>query len=83
MVAGGRQAARGGDRRVGPHGTPDALHHDRARQNQIVATGAILLRFTAADLRAGRLPATIARHVHRPGCGDAAQAGGLRWVGGR
>lgn len=51
---------------AGPHGTPDALYLDRARQNAVVATGAILLRFTAADLRAGRLPPVIARHVHHP-----------------
>lgn len=61
---------------VGPHGTPDALHRDRARQNAIVATGAILLRFTAADVQAGRLPTAVARYVHHPG--PRARETGLR-----
>lgn len=50
---------------AGPHGTPDALHRDRVRQNAIVATGAVVLRFTAADIHAGRVPATVSRYVPR------------------
>ncbi|MBF0686174.1 MAG: hypothetical protein IR158_00200 [Cellulomonas sp.] len=50
---------------AGPHGTPEALHRDRARQNAVVGTGALLLRFTAWDVHAGRLPATVSRYVPR------------------
>lgn len=46
-----------------PHGAPDALYRDRARQNAIVATGALLLRFTADDLRHHRVAEEVARHV--------------------
>jgi very-short-patch-repair endonuclease len=46
-----------------PHGAPDALYRDRARQNAIVATGALLLRFTADDLRHHRVAQEVARHV--------------------
>ena len=52
---------------AGPHSTPDALFHDRRRQNEIVATGAVLVRFTADDIRSGDVvPATIRRHLRRP-----------------
>ncbi len=47
-----------------PHSTPDALFHDRSRQNAIVAAGATLVRFTAADIRTEHVvPSTIRRHL--------------------
>lgn len=46
-----------------PHGTPEALHRDRERQNAIVATGAVVLRFTARDVHAGRVASTVVRHL--------------------
>ncbi len=54
---------------AGPHGAPDALFRDRQRQNAVVATGTLMLRFTAADLRAGRVAASVSRHLAsaRPG----------------
>ena len=48
---------------AGPHGTPEAVHRDRERQNAIVATGALLLRFTATDVRRGVVASSVARHV--------------------
>ncbi|QCB94658.1 hypothetical protein [Cellulomonas shaoxiangyii] len=51
---------------AGPHGTPAALFHDRARQNAIVATGAVVLRFTARDVHAGTVARTVRRHPLRP-----------------
>ncbi|UCN13763.1 hypothetical protein LFM56_12725 [Cellulomonas iranensis] len=51
---------------AGPHATPAALYRDRERQNAIVATGALLLRFTADDVAAGRVARTLARHLLRP-----------------
>ncbi|MCC2336310.1 endonuclease domain-containing protein [Cellulomonas wangsupingiae] len=50
---------------AGPHTTPEAVFRDRQRQNAVVATGTLLLRFTAADVRAGRVAATVARYVPR------------------
>lgn len=50
---------------VGPHGTPEALYRDRERQNAVVATGALLLRFTAADVRRGVVPVAVAHHLRR------------------
>ncbi|UZN03963.1 hypothetical protein [Cellulomonas sp. S1-8] len=57
---------------AGPHGAPEALFRDRERQNRVVATGAVVLRFTAQDIRAGRVAGTIAAHTRpsrltRPG----------------
>ncbi|KSW18929.1 type IV toxin-antitoxin system AbiEi family antitoxin domain-containing protein [Cellulomonas sp. B6] len=51
---------------AGPHSTPAALYRDRERQNAIVATGATLLRFTASDVAAGRIPAVLAPHLAGP-----------------
>ena len=48
---------------AGPHGTLEALHRDRARQNAMVEAGAVVLRFTVADVRAGRVATTVARHL--------------------
>ncbi|WP_136519094.1 hypothetical protein [Cellulomonas telluris] len=52
---------------VGPHGTPDALFRDRARQNAITATGRVdLLRFTARDVLRGDVVApAVAAHLAR------------------
>lgn len=49
---------------AGPHSTPAALYEDRRRQNAVVGTGAVLLRFTAADVRTGHVVAsTVRRHL--------------------
>ncbi len=48
---------------AGPHGGLEALYRDRERQNAIVATGALVLRFTAHDVRTGRVAAAVRRHV--------------------
>lgn len=34
----------------GPHSTPDALYRDRVRQNAVLESGALMLRFTADDV---------------------------------
>lgn len=59
---------------AGPHGTPEAVYQDRSRQNAVLVTGALLLRFTAADIHAGRLPAAILQHVHPSGSWDVVVA---------
>ncbi|QGQ20407.1 hypothetical protein GC089_15950 [Cellulomonas sp. JZ18] len=46
---------------AGPHGTPAAVFEDRRRQNRIATTGALLLRFTAPDVRAGRVATEVRR----------------------
>ena len=51
---------------AGPHSTPHALYRDRSRQNAVVATGALMLRFTAADVRTRRVAAEVARHLRGP-----------------
>lgn len=44
------------------HGLPDALYHDRRRQNELAALGWTVLRFTWADLqRPGYIVASIRR----------------------
>lgn len=44
------------------HSRPEALFHDRSRQNQIMLTGRhTTLRFTARDLGMGRIPAQVSR----------------------
>ncbi|WP_318241259.1 hypothetical protein [Cellulomonas avistercoris] len=48
---------------AGPHGTPQALYRDRTRQNAVLATGALLLRFTAADVDRGLVPVEVRRHL--------------------
>lgn len=48
---------------AGPHGTPDALYRDRERQNRVVGTGALLLRFTADDVRSRRVASEVRRHL--------------------
>lgn len=48
---------------VGPHSTPEALYRDRERQNRIVATGALLLRFTAGDVHRGGVAAAVRRRL--------------------
>lgn len=55
---------------AGPHSTPEALYRDRSRQNAVVATGALLLRFTASDVRTGNVATTVARHVRQPASRD-------------
>lgn len=48
---------------AGPHGTPQALYRDRARQNDVLTAGALLLRFTAADVSRRRVAEAVLRHV--------------------
>lgn len=48
---------------VGPHGTPQALYRDRERQNAVLATGALLLRFTASDIARRVVPDAVRRHL--------------------
>ncbi|MCC2315246.1 hypothetical protein [Cellulomonas xiejunii] len=49
---------------AGPHSTPAALYEDRRRQNAIAAADAVLVRFTAEDIRARHVvPSTIRRHL--------------------
>ncbi|ADG74003.1 conserved hypothetical protein [Cellulomonas flavigena DSM 20109] len=43
----------------GPHSTPAALYRDRERQNAIVASGTVVLRFTAADVGSARVVPVI------------------------
>lgn len=59
---------------AGPHGTPEALYKDRTRQNAVVATGAVLLRFTAADVHRGLVPSAVAGHLSRVTSWDAPRA---------
>ncbi len=51
---------------AGPHSTPQALYRDRSRQNAVVATGALLLRFTATDIRTRRVAPTVSGHLRHP-----------------
>ncbi|MBD7917559.1 hypothetical protein H9657_04600 [Cellulomonas sp. Sa3CUA2] len=63
---------------AGPHSTPAALFRDRARQNAVVASGALLLRFTAADVHDHRVAPEIRHHLaaaHRRARGSAASGG--------
>lgn len=48
---------------AGPHGTPQALYRDRSRQNAVLATGALLLRFTAADVDRGAVARAVRHHL--------------------
>lgn len=49
---------------AGPHSTPAALYEDRRRQNAIVGAGAVLVRFTADDIRTGTVvPRTVRHHL--------------------
>jgi hypothetical protein len=56
---------------AGPHSTPAALYEDRRRQNAIAAADAVLVRFTAEDIRARHVvPSTIRRHLGTDGSGS-------------
>lgn len=48
-----------------PHSVPDALFRDRWRQNDLVAEGVVVLRFTAADVRDGRVAPEVVHHLGR------------------
>lgn len=56
---------------AGPHGSPDALFADRARQNAVLASGrAVMLRYTAGDLaNRGLVPAAVAAHLRQDDLG--------------
>lgn len=48
----------------GPHGTPEAVHADRRRQNRLVNAGWTILRFTWADtLHPAYVPDTVRRAI--------------------
>ncbi|QCB92606.1 hypothetical protein [Cellulomonas shaoxiangyii] len=48
------------------HDVPHALHHDRRRQNALVALGHTVLRFTAADVATGAIATTIRTTLAAP-----------------
>jgi hypothetical protein len=53
---------------LGPHGIPEALYHDRRRQNRMTIAGWTVLRFTWADtLRPDYIPDTVRQALRRAG----------------
>ncbi|MFD6139635.1 hypothetical protein [Promicromonospora sp. NPDC060271] len=65
---------------VGPHSTPRALVQDAARQNQLLASGqVIMLRFKPQDNEqpggvGGKVATVLASHGWRPGRYTAARS---------